>query len=117
VLTSTLSMTYEFFVQQVNLAEQLTSSDFGVSTGLISQGYWEASKWYFVNVERGNIADKLQPRNINVPFTNNSNVAIDVLIFTFYSDQLVIDVETGIVTKSFFFRTKYYYSIIIFKCF
>jgi hypothetical protein len=56
------------------------SSDFGVSTGLISQGYWEASKWYFVNVERGNIADKLQPRNINVSFTNNSNVAIDVII-------------------------------------
>jgi hypothetical protein len=43
---------------------QLTSSDFGVSTGLISQGYWENTKWYFVNVERGNIADKLRPRNI-----------------------------------------------------
>ena len=90
------------FLQQVNLAEQLTSSDFGVSTGLISQGYWEASKLYFVNVERSNIADKLQPRNINVSFTNNSNAAIDVIIFTFYSDQLVIDVETGIVTKYFF---------------
>jgi hypothetical protein len=58
------------------------------------------SKWYFVNVERGNnIADKLQPKNINVSFTNNSNVAIDLFIFTFYSDQLAIDVETGIVTK------------------
>ena len=42
-----------------NIAEQLTSSDFGVSTGLIYQGYWEASKWYFVNVERGNVADKI----------------------------------------------------------
>jgi len=80
-------------------AEQLTSSGFGVSTGLISQGYWEASKWYFVNVERSNIADKLQPRNLDVSFTNNSNVPIDVIIFTFYSDQIVIDVETGIVTK------------------
>ena len=57
-------MTYENFLEQVNLAEQLTSSDFGVSTGLINQGYWENSKWYFVNVERGNIAAKLQPRNI-----------------------------------------------------
>ena len=75
------------------------SSDFGVATGLISQGYWEASKWCFVNVERGNIAGKLQPRNINVSFTNNSTVAIDLLIFTFYSDQIVIDVETGIVNK------------------
>ena len=56
VFNSTLNMTYEFFLQQVNLAEQLKSSDFGVSTGLISQGYWEASKLYFVNVERGNIA-------------------------------------------------------------
>ena len=53
---------------------------FGVSTGLISQGYWEQRKWYFVNVERGNIADRLQPRNINVSFTNNSNVAIEVII-------------------------------------
>jgi hypothetical protein len=52
-----------------------------------------------INVERGNITDKLQPRNIHVSFTNNSNVAIDVLIFTFYSDQLVIDVETDIVNK------------------
>jgi hypothetical protein len=60
------------------------------------------SKWYFVNVERGNIAEKLQPRNINVSFTNNSNVAIDILIFTFYSDQLVIDVEIVIVHKYIF---------------
>ena len=71
----------------------------GVSTGLLSQGYWEASKWYFVNVERGNIADKLQPRNINVLFTNTFNVALDLLIFTFYSDHLGIHVETDIVNK------------------
>ena len=32
ILNSTLSMTYENFLEQVNLAEQLTSSDFGVST-------------------------------------------------------------------------------------
>jgi hypothetical protein len=39
VLQSTLFYTYEHFLQQVNLAEQLTSSDFGVSTGLINQEY------------------------------------------------------------------------------
>jgi hypothetical protein len=44
VLNSPLNMTYEKFLEQVNLAEQLTSSDFGVSTGLISQGYWGNSK-------------------------------------------------------------------------
>jgi hypothetical protein len=82
ILNSTLNMTYENFLSQVNLAEQLTSSDFGVATGLISQGYWEASKRYFVNVERGNIAHKLQPRDVNVSFANNSNVPIDIIIFT-----------------------------------
>ena len=41
----------------------------------------------------------LRPKNINISFTNNSNVAIDILVYIFYSDQLVIDVETGIVTK------------------
>jgi hypothetical protein len=35
----------------------------------------------------------------NVPTDVYSNVPTDVLIFTFYSDQLVIDVETGIVNK------------------
>jgi hypothetical protein len=50
VLNSTLNMTHENFFQQINLAEQLISSDFGVSTGLISQGFWESSKWYFVNI-------------------------------------------------------------------
>ena len=57
---------------------------------------------YFVNEERGNPADKLQPRNINVSFQNNSNVRMDLMVFIFYSDELLIDVETGIVTKYFF---------------
>jgi hypothetical protein len=35
---------YQHFLEQVNLAEQLTSSDFGISTGLINQNYWENSK-------------------------------------------------------------------------
>ena len=75
MLQSTLQYNYEHFLEQVNLVEQLTLSLFGVSTGLINQGYRENSKWYFANVERGNLADKLQPRNINVSFQNNSNYA------------------------------------------
>jgi hypothetical protein len=71
VLQSTLFYTNENFLEQVNLEEQLTSSDFGVSTGLISQGYWEWSKWYFVNVERSKATDKKQPRNINISFNKS----------------------------------------------
>ena len=51
-----------------------------ISKKKIRRSKRQRSKWYFVNVERGNIADKLRPRNINVSFTNNSNVAIDVTI-------------------------------------
>jgi hypothetical protein len=78
-LQSTLQYAYEHFLEQVHLAEQLTSSDFGVFTGLIIQNYWENSKWYYVNVLRENAADKLNGRSINVPFTNNSNVPIEVI--------------------------------------
>ena len=92
VLQSTLQYGYEHFLEQVNLAEQLTSSDFGISTGLINQNYWENSKWYYVNVERGNAADKLNGRNINVSFTNNSNVSFEIMAFIFYSDEIAIDV-------------------------
>jgi hypothetical protein len=99
VLQSTLEYGYEHFLEQVNLAEQLTSSDFGISTGLINQNYWENSKWYYVNVERGNAADKLNGRNMNVSFTNNSNVPMEVLTCIFYSDEIGIHVKTGLITR------------------
>ncbi len=53
---------------------------------------------YFVYVERSNITDKLKARNLNISFTNNNIVPIDVLVFTFKSNQLTIDVEAGITS-------------------
>ena len=50
-------------------------------------------------VERGNAADKLNGRNINVSFTNNSNEPVEVMVFIFYSDEITIDVQTGLVTR------------------
>ena len=99
MLQSTLYYNYEHFIEQINLAEQLTSSDFGVSVGLFNQLYWETFKSYYVNIERSAVADKLQPRNINISFVNNSAVPIDILVFIFYSDEFQIDCETGIITK------------------
>jgi len=98
-LQSTLNYTYENFLEQVNLAEALTSADFGVSCGLINQQYWEMFRYYYVNIERSNITDKNVPRNINISFSNSSQVGVDVLVFIFYSDEFVIDVETGVVKK------------------
>jgi len=89
-LQSTLYYTYENFIEQINLAEALTSSDFGVSCGIMNQSYWEMFRYYYVNVERSPITDKNVPRNINISFTNNTQVPVDCLVFIFYSDEFVI---------------------------
>jgi hypothetical protein len=34
-----------------------------------------------------------------VSFTDNFNVPIEVMIFVFYSDEIAIDVKTGLVTR------------------
>lgn len=97
VLQSVINYNYEAFLEQVMFAEQLTSADFGITTGLFDASFWNYNRFYFVNVERSNITDKLQPRNLNISFTNNNNVPIDVLVFTFKSNSFVIDVETGLI--------------------
>jgi hypothetical protein len=97
VLQSTLQYGYEHFLEQVNLAEQLTSSGFGISTGLICQNYWENSKWFYVNVKHGNAANELNGRNINVSFTNNCNVPLEVLMIILYSDEISIDVSKQVL--------------------
>lgn len=98
VLQSVLNYNYESFIEQLMYAEQLTSADFGVSTGLFDAAWWNYNRFYWVNVERSNITDKLSARNLNISFTNNNNVPIDVIVFTFKSNGLSIDVETGLVS-------------------
>lgn len=96
VLSGTpLYYTYENFLQQVSLAEKLTSSDFGVTAGVISQKWWEMNRIYYVDLSRGREADKATMRNLTVSFKNQSQVAVDLLVFTVYADRVVCDVETG----------------------
>jgi hypothetical protein len=99
VLQSNLFTNYENFISQVNLAESFTSSDFGVSVGLLNQSWWEYSRFYYVNIERSSSAEKLGPRNINISFTNGSLLNIDVVVFIFYSDQFTININNGLVLK------------------
>ena len=99
VMNTNIFYTFENYMEQVSLAESLTSADIGISTGLISQSYWEQNRCYYVDLSRGRQADKDTMRNLCVTFNNNSNVIIDVLIFTLYLDKFVIDVETGIIVK------------------
>ncbi len=114
IIRTTLFYTFEHFMQQVAQAKSLTSTDFGRTTGLFGQAWWEYNRLFYVNIERSSIADKLQPRNINLSFTNNSQVAIDTLVFMFNSDEINIKYETGIVTKKIF-RYIYIYNILWIK--
>ena len=98
-LNDTLYYSFQNFIEQVSLAENLTSADWGISCGLFSQQWWETFRYYYVNVSRSEGADKKTPRNVNVSFMNNSILTIDVMVFIIFADHFVIDVETGLVTR------------------
>eukprot|EP01036_Dinobryon_divergens_P032654 gene32654-42292_t len=71
-LQNALNYCFENFIEQVSLYEK---------------------------VNLGDLADLMTPRNINVTFTNNSNVTIDVMVFTEYFQEMTVDVETGLINK------------------
>ena len=99
VLASSYNYTYENFLQQIVGAESLTSSDIGVNVGLISQSWWEMNRVYYIDLARARSADKESLRSITLSFTNNSLVAIDLMVFTIYLDKVTMNIETGIVLR------------------
>ena len=96
---STMNYTFENFIEQISLASDKTSGTLGLSIGLINQRWWESNKVYYCDLTRGSHADKLTARNLSVSFQNNSNVAIDILVFTVYNDQLELNVASGGVVR------------------
>ena len=80
-------------------AESLTSADVGVAVGLITQSWWESNRVYFVDLARANAADREMPRNLNISFNNNTLIPIDIMVFTVYLDKIVLNVQTGQVTR------------------
>ena len=98
-MNTSMYYTYENFLEQISLAESLTSADIGISTGLLSQSWWEMNRVYWVDLGRGQEADKATSRNLNISFVNNSQVIIDVMVFTVYLDRFVLNVLTGQVKK------------------
>jgi len=99
VLNTSLFYSYENFLEQIMLAETLTSTDIGISTGLISQNWWEMNRVYWIDLGRGTEAEKATTRNLNISFNNNNNVAIDILVYTIYLDKFILNVETGQVKR------------------
>ena len=99
-LQNVLNYGYENFIEQVSLYEKINQSDLGLSCGLLNEFYWSnAYRVYYVDCSRANVADLMTPRNVNVSFLNNTNVTIDVMIFVEYFTEMIVDVETGMVSK------------------
>jgi hypothetical protein len=95
-----LYTSWENFIEQVGIAESLTSTDLGVGgVGVISEAWWTQNRVYYVDLARGKDSDKASMRNLTVSFTNNSNVNLTLLCFTVYLDKFTVDVLTGQVTK------------------
>ena len=99
VLNSSYYYGFETFLTQFSNCEALSSSDFGVSCGVVSKEWWEMNRIYYVNLSRSSRADQMTPRNIVLSFKNASLVPIDVKVFTVYLDRIVLNVDTGAVTR------------------
>lgn len=97
-LNTTLQYTYENFMQHVSIYDQIAGTDFGLSCGLFDRKYWEMNRAY-VCLIRSKQSDMDTPRNINISFNNNSDVAADYMVFCVYLDSLIIDVDTGRITR------------------
>ena len=99
VLSSPYKYGFETFVTQFSNCEALTSSDFGVSCGVVNYEWWQANRIYYINLSRSTKADQITPRNVVLSFRNGSNVPIDLHVFTVYLDRITLNVDTGAVTR------------------
>ena len=99
-LSTVLNYSFENFLEQVSIYEKINAGDLGLSCGLINEAYWStAYRCYYVDCSRGNNSDLGVLRNLNVTFNNNTNVTIDVMIFTEYFNQIEVNVESGRIKK------------------
>ena len=100
VRQAVMSYNYENFLQEIANVDSLTSSDWGISNGLISEQYWNSCyRCYYLALDRSNPADKKLGRSLSVSYINNSNCAIDVLYFIFYNKEIFVDVQTGLISE------------------
>lgn len=98
MLDTTLSYTYDNFVNQVSVLEQITGKDHGFSVGLFNRKYWDMNRAYVVMI-RSSDDEMNAPRNVNISFKNNTQVSLDFLVFTVYLNKFTVDVASGRVSQ------------------
>lgn len=90
-----LNYTFENFIEQVSIADSVVSGMGPANVGIMSEQWWKQNRVYWADLSRSSDADKASVRNLVVTFKNNSQVIIDVMIFTIYSSHISVDVSNG----------------------
>jgi len=93
-LYSTLNYDFENFIEQMSIYNKGSINEYGVESGLLSYEWWQSNRVYMVNIRSSN-DDDLTARNVTISFLNNSNVAIDILVYVIYEDEYVLNCATG----------------------
>jgi hypothetical protein len=93
--SGSLFYSFENFLEQFVLADNVVAGVGAANVGVIDQKFWEASRVYWADLSRSTDADKASMRNLVLSFKNNSQVPIDLLVFTVYSSHISVDVANG----------------------
>ena len=93
--SGSLFYSFENFLEQFSLADNVVAGIGAANVGVIDQKFWEASRVYWADLSRSTDADKASMRNLVLSFKNNSQVPIDLLVFTVYSSHISVDVANG----------------------
>lgn len=96
--SGSLFYSFENFLEQFSLADNVVAGVGAANVGVIDQKFWEASRVYWADLSRSTDADKASMRNLVLSFKNNSQVPIDLLVFTVYSSHISVDVANGRVS-------------------
>lgn len=97
VMQSPVQYTHEEYLQQVSLFESISNSDLSLSCGVITQQWWDINRVYFVDCSRSLLSDLMVGRNVDLSFTNNTQVPIQILVYILYNKEFLVDVETGVI--------------------
>ena len=90
---------YDFqeYLEQVVSSYQLNGSlTTGLASGLIGEHEWsDLYRYYYADCSRGLPQEAGVSRSIQVQGTNNSSVAVNLMIFATFTRSLTVDIRTG----------------------
>ena len=101
VLQNPISVAWEHLLFGLGACDsRINSNEMRGMSNSIMQGVhnWRYSTVYYIDCSRGLNSDLLTPRNVVISGFNNSNLPIDLWVFTEYTGCSIVDVEKGTIS-------------------